>query len=176
MGNKAYKNVILTGLDGSGLTTILNYYNKGFFNNSVTKITKIGFNVETIKTNELKIFKFGVGAYRNKLDIEYTSIADAVIFVINSEKDDDNAVIKFLEHTKVYLHSLLNDDNMKNCKFLIMANKQDLESSLKTEELIEKLELNKFDSKRFHFIGTVATTGEGLDDGMIWLKNQLTNK
>ena len=122
MGNKNLKNIILTGLDGSGLTTILNYYNKGFFfKSSITKIPAIGINVETMELNNLKFFKFGVGAYRNKLDLEYTSIADAIIFVINSEKDEENSVIKFIEHTKVYLHSLLNDNSMKNCPFLILT-------------------------------------------------------
>jgi len=177
MGNKNLKNIILTGLDGSGLTTILNYYNKGFFfKSSITKIPAIGINVETMELNNLKFFKFGVGAYRNKLDLEYTSIADAIIFVINSEKDEENSVIKFIEHTKVYLHSLLNDNSMKNCPFLILANKQDLESSLKTEELYEKLELDKIDPKRLYFIGTVAITGQGLDDGIMWLTNKLDSK
>jgi len=56
--------------------------------------------------------------------------------------------------------------------FLILANKQDLPTALKPEQIVEKLDLKSIKAERWHVQGCCATSGEGLYEGLGWLASK----
>lgn len=55
---------------------------------------------------------------------------------------------------------------------LLLYNKQDLKQALSIQELTILLQVSlacKETSRPFHVQGTIATTGEGLQEGLAWL-------
>jgi len=45
------------------------------------------------------------------------------------------------------LHSILNDSQMRNIPFVIIANKQDLTNALPCSEIVNRLKLSNFQNK-----------------------------
>ncbi len=66
----------------------------------------------------------------------YTTGADAIIYVVDS---DDRERIS---ECKDELWRFLQDDELKDCVLLVMANKQDLPNAMSTAEVTERMELN----------------------------------
>jgi ADP-ribosylation factor protein 1 len=68
------------------------------------------------------------------------------------------------------LLSVMNDDLLRGAALLVFANKQDLPGSISTADIVSKLELGKnFRTVPWHVQGTIATSGEGLYEGLDWL-------
>ena len=51
------------------------------------------------------------------------------------------AILERLPKAKSYLHRVLQDKDLKDAPVLIMANKQDVEGALTSEQIYEKLEI-----------------------------------
>jgi ADP-ribosylation factor protein 6 len=65
------------------------------------------------------------------------------------------------------LHGILIEEELANAVVLILANKT---------VIIKALELNVLDEtkRKYHVQRTVATTGDGLRDGLTWLAKNMT--
>jgi signal recognition particle receptor subunit beta len=74
------------------------------------------------------------------------------------------------------IHKLLAADELRDACVLILANKQDLRNSLSPAELMEKLQLDKMRFRESYVQGCVATSGEGLYEGLDWLSKTLTKR
>lgn len=75
------------------------------------------------------------------------------------------------------LYALLDNDRLRDAALLIYANKQDLPNALSTSAVVEKLELSQRQRHRhWHVQGAVATSGQGLYEGLDWLGDALRNK
>ena len=59
---------------------------------------------------------------------------------------------------------------------LILANKQDLETAMSVENLIQALDLQSITTKKWHIQGACAINGEGLYEGLDWLSEVVTGK
>jgi len=160
--------ILILGLDASGKTTIMNRLKYG--DNMVT-IPTIGFNCEHIQYGNLSFIGWDIGGQDKirKMWHNYFENADAVVFVIDSgDRRRFSAVQK--ELIKLTEHSYL-----KNCVFLIFANKQDLPGAASTNELSSILDLHrimrKFDA--WKICESTATTGNGIDKGFSWLASQV---
>lgn len=70
---------------------------------------------------------------------------------------------------------LIDEPELKDSIFLILANKQDLPNSLSTSELTDLLDLRKI-KQNWYLQPCVATKGEGLQEGLTWLSKQLPEK
>ena len=126
----------MVGLDGAGKTTIL-YQLKN--NQAVKTIPTIGFNVETLEYGDIAITAWDVGG-QDKIRVlwkHYFLNTDAVIFVVDSQDRDR------LEDAKEEIRKLANEVYLKNCSFLIMANKQDLNNALPPGEICEQLDMGR---------------------------------
>ena len=66
-------------------------------------------------------------------------------------------------------YELINDDQFRNVKVLVLANKQDLSNALSIDIIQERLGLNKMGGRRWNIIGCSAKTGEGLQDAIEWI-------
>ncbi|CAF1034938.1 unnamed protein product [Rotaria magnacalcarata] len=165
------RRLLMCGLDAAGKTTILYVLKVG---EVVTTIPTIGFNVEILEYKNLIITAWDVGG-RDKIRSlwrHYYTNTSAVVFVVDS--NDGERISDACDQ----LHQLANEELLKNLPILIFANKQDLPNALTLDEIKEKLNLSKLDEMKtkWHLQSSIATTGDGLHDGLQWLSDILKPK
>ena len=99
----------------------------------------------------------------------YYENTQAVIYVVDScdvERMDQEA--------KEELHVLMNADELKDCQFLIYANKQDAVGALSPPQVTEKLGLHQITNRTWQVQGSSAIRGDGLYEGLDWVSNQIS--
>merc|ERR1711978_123359 len=64
------------------------------------------------------------------------------------------------------LHSMLQEEELKDAALLVLANKQDLPQAMSVNECTEKLGLNQLRNRDWYIQSTCATTGDGLYEGL----------
>ena len=65
------------------------------------------------------------------------------------------------------LEGILEDSDMKDVPFVVLANKQDMKNAMSSLELIENLGLCRYNGRHeWHVQATCAVTGEGIDEAM----------
>ena len=153
--------ILMLGLDSAGKTTILYRLQIG---DVVSTIPTIGFNVETLQYKNVKFQVWDLGGQTSIRPYWscYYGGTKAVIYVIDSS---DHARLQL---SKNELHSLLGEEELKNAKLLIFANKQDVAGAASAAEVTEKLGLTELKDREWTIVKSVATKGTGLDEGMDW--------
>lgn len=63
---------------------------------------------------------------------------------------------------------MLSEDELKDAKLLVFANKQDLPNALGEAELGEKLGLTSLKDRSWTVKKCCATKGEGIEEGLDW--------
>ena len=134
-------------------------------------VPTVGFAVETFTKDNLGFTVFdmsGQGRYRNLWEHYYPECA-GIIFCIDSTDKIRMCV------AKDELESMLAEKNIKerSVPILFFANKMDRPTAVTPVECVSKLELNKITDRAWHIAPSVATTGEGLEQGIQWLGNQM---
>ena len=154
--------ILMLGLDGAGKTTAFYQFK---FGEPVCTVPTIGFNFECVEYKNLKFAVWDVGGQQMLRAIwqYYFDNTHALIFMIDSA-DLDRVALAREELTK-----LLEDETLKSAVLLVFANKRDLPNALSVPELAETLGLNPLTPRRWFIQSTVATTGEGLYEGLDWL-------
>jgi len=71
---------------------------------------------------------------------------------------------------------MLSEDELRDSKLLVYANKQDLPNAMSVNEVTERLGLNQLRNRQWYIQSTCATTGDGLYEGLDWLSNTLNKK
>ncbi|KAJ8256029.1 hypothetical protein COCON_G00198930 [Conger conger] len=163
-------NVLCLGLDNSGKTTIINKLKPS---NAQTQdiVPTIGFSIEKFKTSSLCFTVFdmsGQGRYRNLWEHYYRE-GQAIIFVIDSG-DKLRMVV-----AKEELDTLLNHPDIKHRRMpiLFFANKMDLREALSSVKVSQLLCLENIKDKPWHICASDAVKGEGLQEGVDWLQDQI---
>ena len=158
--------IIILGIQEAGKTTILYRLSLG----QLVKTTPtIGSNVEELTYNNVKFQAWDLGGQestRTVWDVYYMN-TDAVVYVIDSQ-DDDN-----FEISKSEFHKVIANQNLKNSVILIFANKQDLPGAKNINKIIEDYEFNKIKNHIWHIQPCSAVKGDGLVNGIKWLSDQL---
>ena len=115
-GGKKEVRLLMLGLDAAGKTTIL-YKMK--LNEVVNTIPTVGFNVETFQYKNIEFNAWDVGGQMKLRSMwsYYFDNVDALVYVIDSSDIDR------LQENAETLHSLLNDETLKNASVLVYANK-----------------------------------------------------
>jgi len=160
------RRVLLVGLDAAGKTTILYHLR---LHKTIPTIPTIGFNVETFQFQGLTLNLWDVGGQdtlRPYWRHHFTG-TQGIVFVI------DSSDATRLELAKAELHGVLHDEQLHHACLLVLLNKKDLlEEGNSVENIISALDFQQqCDEKgrKFHVQPTVATTGEGLNEGFTWL-------
>ncbi|XP_076819329.1 ADP-ribosylation factor-like protein 6 [Clavelina lepadiformis] len=184
---KKEASILCIGLDNSGKSTIINKLKPA--NARIEDVVPtVGFNVETFSTGKLFVTAYdmsGQGRYRNLWERYYKN-CDAVVFVVDSTDKLRMAV------AKEELSQLLNHREMKrkkNLPVLFFANKCDLRQSCSAVKCAQLLALDRGEWTRggspvhktasagpgrpWHICESNALTGEGLQEGIQWLTDQL---
>lgn len=134
---------------------------------SVTTIPTVGFNVETVSYKNVKFSVWDVGGQDKIRPLwrHYFTGTQALIFVVDSSDRER------IEEARRELHMIVNDREMREVLVLVFANKQDLQNSMKPDELQDRLGLNLsgFRNRTWHIQPCCATTGDGLYEGLSWL-------
>ncbi|VDQ00793.1 unnamed protein product [Trichobilharzia regenti] len=162
--------VLVIGLDNSGKSTILNKLQPVNAQKSIV-VPTIGYNVEKLKVNQMILVCFdmsGSGVYRNLWENFYKE-CEAIIYVIDSS-DELRLIIVADEFQQLLKHP---DICNKSVPILIFANKMDLPNALTTTEVIKFLGLENLRSKSWRIVPSNAINGDGLNDGLMWLSEQM---
>lgn len=139
---------------------------------NVTTIPTIGFNVETVQYHNVSFTVWDVGGQDRirKLWRHYYPGTDGLVFVVDSS---DTSRFEEAAHE---LHSLLSNDEMRDAKVLVFANKQDLPNSVSAAELADKMNLRSLRGREWYIQACSATSGTGVYEGLDWLASAVNNK
>lgn len=159
----------MVGLDCAGKTTILYSLKMGKI---VRTIPTIGFNVETVESKNISFTVWDIGGQDKIRPLwrHYFYNVQGIIFVIDSNDKER------IEEAREELYSLLDEEELKNCILLILANKQDLPNAMRAEEIKSKLNICSLTPRKWYLQSTCAVTGQGLQEGMHWLASQFKLK
>lgn len=161
--------ILMLGLDDSGKTTILYKLKLGDF---VATVPTIGFNVESVEYKNIRFNVWDLGGQDmiRPLWRHYYRNTHVLIFVVDSNNK------RRIYQARNELHRLINEDELSDATILIFANKQDLPGAMHVSEVAEKLKLHTISQRRWHIQSTCAKTGQGLNEGLMWLTNNIPDK
>ena len=175
--------ILMVGLDAAGKTTTLYKLKLG---ENVTTIPTIGFNVEGIQSPSqnlnLTVWDIGGQDKIRPLWRHYFMGSGAVIFVVDSNDrlrilEARDELLKVLESDEIMLSTGGGKKTGGKPSVLILANKQDLPNSMSPSEICEKMDLKSTvgDTLGYQWFlqPCVATSGDGLYEGIHWLEGQL---
>lgn len=147
--------ILLLGLDSAGKTTILY---RMHLNQTLPTLPTIGFNVETLEPIEgLRLHVWDIGGQDKLRGIWkfYIKNCEGLFYVVDSSDRER------IELARTELYNLLDFEDMKRIPVIIIANKQDLDSSMSLIEIEKHMRLAEIKNS-YHVYGTSAITGEGL--------------
>ncbi|CAN8018522.1 hypothetical protein HPB47_021269 [Ixodes persulcatus] len=167
---KKQASVLVVGLDNSGKTTVVNHF-KPDDQKSMDIVPTVGFNVDSFKLKHLALTAFdmsGQGRYRNLWE-HYYKDADGVIFVVDST-DALRMVVAKDELDMMLKHKDFKD---RPVPILFFSNKMDLREAMSSVKVSQSLGLDVLKTKPWHICASNAVTGEGLQEGLEWLSDQI---
>jgi len=169
LGGSKERRILMLGLDASGKTTVLYKLHLG---DTVHTIPTIGFNVEQVEYKNLSMTIWDVGGQTKLRPLwqHYYINSDALIYLVDSNDKDR------MDEARDELHRVLQDEAMGDVSVLVLANKQDLPSSLSCAEVTDKLGMNHLRSHRWYVQSCCAVSGEGLYEGLDWLATSLDQR
>mmetsp|Transcript_14454 Transcript_14454/g.23988 ORF Transcript_14454/g.23988 Transcript_14454/m.23988 type:complete len:192 (+) Transcript_14454:173-748(+) len=160
--------LLVLGLDNSGKTTIL----KKLSDEDISQIQPTqGFNIKSLMHDGFKLNVWDIGGQKSIRPYwrNYYDQTDALIYVI------DSADRRRMEETGVELQQLLDEEKLSSVPLLVMANKQDLINALGADEITSELNLGDLRERQWQILPCSARTGEGLQEGMEWLVEQINS-
>ncbi|KAI8801856.1 ADP-ribosylation factor-like protein [Cladochytrium replicatum] len=154
--------ILILGLDGAGKTTILYRLQIG---EVVTTIPTIGFNVETVQYKNIKLQVWDLGGQTSIRPYWrcYYANTDAIIFVV------DSADRERVPTSREELVAMLDEEELKDARLLVLANKQDMAGAMSHTEVSEMLGLTNLKNRQWTIFKCSAKAGEGLNDALDWL-------
>ncbi|OQS05988.1 ADP ribosylation factor 1 [Thraustotheca clavata] len=156
-------NVMMVGLDAAGKTTIL-YRLK--LNETVTTVPTIGANVQTVEYRNisLQVWDFGGQDKIRALWRCYlvNNTFKVLIYVVDSSDRER------IPEARDELLRILQQEELRESRVLILANKQDVANAMTTLEVTAKLGLYEL-QHNWYIQACCAKTGNGLVQGLQWI-------
>merc|ERR1711934_334371 len=161
--------ILMVGLDNAGKTTVLYKLKLG---EVVTTIPTIGFNVETVEYKNISFTVWDVGGQDKIRPLwrHYFQNTQGLIFVVDSNDRDR------VSEARDELHKMLNEDDLRDAVLLVFANKQDLPNAMSAAEITDKLGLHALKQRHWYIQAAIATSGEGLYEGLDWLQANIAQR
>lgn len=162
-------NVVWLGLEASGKSSLIDRIGQGEF---VPASLTIGLSVTSFFAEGIKLVNCDVSghkSFRSIWDSLIVGSPDVMVYVIDASDDDT------LGEARDVLASLaLKADLLKGLPVLIVANKQDVEGTLNTEQLTTKLNLPELmQGREWKVVETSAKTGSGIQDMLEWILEKI---
>lgn len=169
MFTKMEFHVLILGIDKSGKTTLLEKLKSQYSNTEGLPpdriVPTVGLNIGRIEVSNTKLAFWDLGGQLGLRSIweKYYDEAHAVIYVVDAE-----CTSRF-EDSKSALEKVLQHEDLQGAPVLILANKQDLEEAVSTDELSQYLDIKKLDERDYKFQAVSAFDGLGIKEGVNWL-------
>ncbi len=154
--------ILLLGLDNAGKTSIL----KKLSEEEISHIMPTqGFNLKCLSQEGFKLNVWDIGGQKAIRPYwkNYYENTDALIYVI------DSADRRRMEETGVELNGLIEEEKLAGIPVLILANKQDLITSMAPKEISEALHLHNIRDRQWQIQACSAKSGAGLQEGVEWV-------
>ena len=128
--------------------------------------------METVVRKNIQFSVWDVGGQDEIRSLwrHYFLNTQALIFVVDSND------INRMNEARTELWNVLEAKELSQIPVLILANKQDLPSSLSADEVGAHMNLTQITDHPCHVQPACATTGEGLEEGIEWLADRLKEK
>jgi len=149
--------VFLCGLNAVGKTKLLYRFKLG---EVITTIPTIGFNVETVEFANTAITMWEVGG-NEKIRLlwrHYYEGSQAIGFIVDATDHDR------LQEASEALHQVIDEQEDKNMKFFIIANKIDLPTAMSQNEIVSRL-----NAENIPCFMCSAITGDGMESVLGWI-------
>ncbi|EDW61135.1 ADP-ribosylation factor-like protein 6 [Drosophila virilis] len=162
--------ILVLGLNNSGKSTIINHFKKSS-EQSAVMVPTVGFLIEqfyNMGVNIKAIDMSGATRYRNLWEHQFKN-CQGIIYVIDASDRMRFVVVKD-ELDLVLQHP---DFCNRIVPILFYGNKSDLEDSLSNVKIAAALGLENIKEKPWHICSSNAVSGEGLDEGVQWLVQQI---
>jgi len=161
--------VMMVGLDAAGKTTVLYKMRLG---DVITTVPTIGFNVEELEYKKVRMTVWDIGG-QDKIRAlwkYYYQGSDAVVFVVDSS--DATRLTEAADE----LRKLLCEDELRDAKLLVLANKQDMPGAMSVATITQQLGLMETRNRKWFVQACSAVSGDGLHEGFDWLANAITQR
>lgn len=161
--------ILILGLDNAGKTTMLKKLN----GEDVDEISPtLGFNIKTLEYKGFKLNMWDVGGQRSLRSYwrNYFEQTDGLIWVV------DSADVDRMDDCKRELSVLLVEERLAGASLLVLANKQDLPSSAKCEEIEQLLGLPDLKSHHCRIFPCSALTGKNLVEAIDWICTDISSR
>lgn len=162
--SKTKRKLLFLGLDNAGKSTILEYLTSGGADLQVVAPTR-GFARKQLQYSgfDLTIFDVGGQSSLRAHWSDYYAKTSGIVWVIDSTDR------RRMFETGLELRTVLEDTNLAGVPLLICANKQDIRTAMRADEITIELELHGIRNRNWHIQDCSAITGDGVDEGMKWL-------
>ncbi|RXN35745.1 ADP-ribosylation factor 3 [Labeo rohita] len=121
----------------------------------------------------------GLVAYKKGRDILLAFEKDVGPVLSEASSDADAIILAKaaqILRRHMELSELTDEENLAGVPILIFANKQDLGTASPASEIAEGLNLHTYRDRVWQIQACSAVTGEGVQDGMNWICNNLVNR
>ncbi|KAK6155746.1 hypothetical protein DH2020_009994 [Rehmannia glutinosa] len=169
MFSKMEFHVLILGIDKAGKTTLLEKLKSQYLNLEGLPpdriVPTVGLNIGRVEVSNTKLVFWDLGGQPGLRSIweKYYQEAHAVIYVV------DAACPSRFEDSKSALEKVLQHEDLQGAPLLILANKQDLEEAVSTDELAQYLDVKRLDERVFTFQAVSAFDGLGIKESVNWL-------
>lgn len=155
--------ITIVGLQNSGKTTLVNVLATGQFMDDM--IPTVGFNMRKVKKGNctLKVWDIGGQPRFRGMWERYCRGVNAIIYVVDSYDQQK------WDLAKEELHSLLGRPMLSGIPVLVLGNKNDLDSALAAEDLIDVLDLSSITGQEVSCYSISAKNQVNIDITIEWL-------
>ena len=169
---KVTTRIVVVGLDNSGKTTMLNFI-KPHGSQIEDVVPTVGFTVEEFYKHSLHFTCYDMSGHSRYRELwtRFYSETQAIIFVVDASDQLRLGVAK-AELDEILTHQ---DVRSRPIPVLIFANKMDLPNACSPVECSEQLKLHEIRDRPWIIFPSVATTGQGLEEGLTWLSSRLVS-
>lgn len=156
------RRMLMLGLDAAGKTTLLYKLKLG---EVVHTMPTIGFNCESVSYKNVSFQAWDIGGQDKlrRLWRYYYEGTDAVVWIVDSVDRDR------MEEAREELAKLMEEDQLRDAKLLVYANKQDVNGALTPAEIADALDLHKMRGREWYIQASSAMSGDGIHEGLDWL-------
>lgn len=168
--------ILILGLDNSGKTTFLEHskcnFNKNYKHIDLNRIAStVGLNVGKIETNGVILNFWDLGGQKELqlLWDKYFLEAHGIIWIVDSSDRDR------LNESIEAFNNIIKNQLLDNLPLLFIINKKDIPTAMKPDEVIHafRSSLEMIGDRRFLSIPTSALKGDGINESIGWIAEQV---
>ena len=160
----------ILGLQNAGKSTLVGVLANNKFDEDT--IPTIGFNFRKLKKGKIEFKLWDLGGqprFRDSWE-KYCRTADAIIYVV------DSSDIGNMDVAKIQLHQLLNWPSLEGVPLLVLGNKNDLDSALNEQQLVNAMDLNSIKDRTVSCYSISCKNIVNIDTMLKWLTNLKSRK